>query len=160
MWKTDFYSSQWISRTSYQASFFSRWKIKTFNHLPQICVEIFRFISFQNLCEIFLMFPLIVLYWWSIFPAINNLGTVNHCWMSLYCRFDSHDFSPFLESINCWNIIFKYSLQTLFYLDFYNTATSKQVLGIKKSLWTLYRLFKSILQTIIRTTFWQNWRSN
>lgn len=52
MWKTDFYSSQWISHTFYQASLFSRWKIETFN--PQICVGIYCFISYQNLCEVFL----------------------------------------------------------------------------------------------------------
>lgn len=140
-----------ISRTSYQASFFSRWKIETFNHLPQICVGIFRFISYQNLCEVLLIFPLNILYWWSIFLAINTfsktnvqpivcsckqlykrflhfknyLGTVIHCWMTLYCRCNNHDISPFLESINCWNTIFKYFIHKLFYLDFYNTATSE-----------------------------------
>lgn len=155
MWKTDFYSSQWISHTFYPASFFC-------------------FISYQSLCEVFLMFPLNVLYCWSIFPAIstfsktnvqpivcsckqlykrflhlkNYLGTVIHCWMILYCRCDSHDISPFLESINCWNIIFKYFIHTLFYLDFYNTATSKQVLEIKLSLWSLYRLLDNILEKV------------
>lgn len=181
MWKTDFYSSQWISHTFYQASFFSRWKIETFN--PEICVGIFCFISYQNLCEVFLMFPLNVLYCWSIFPAVNTfsktnvqpivcsckqlykrflhlknyLGTVIHCWMILYCRCDSYDISPFLESINCWNIIFKYFIHTLFYLDFYDTATSKQVLEIKKSLWTLYRLLDNILEKVkkqLRDLIW------